>query len=291
MPTLTVHPNDAARYSLTPQHLVRIDSALGHTTAKILLSTDCAKGSVFLPFHWSRATSSFGHVEKLIAPHCDPLSGQPAFKHTPVQLTPLAVTSEALLITTQPITPAQWQRHGIRYWVQQTVTGGYLYWLYDTDNTSSHDQTWHQTWHQTLTQRIQSLLATTLLTSQTLTTQWGTALQVFHVDHQRISAAFVCDTALSPEHLDTFPTLLGLSTSDPAVHSLLRRSDASSLCSTSQQGPVVCVCKQLGRGALLSAIQQQGLTSLNEVRQYTQAGNGCGSCLPELQQMIDDLHE
>ena len=50
-------------------------------------------------------------------------------------------------------------------------------------------------------------------------------------------------------------------------------------------GRLVCSCNQVGSGNLLK-LMEDGCTSLNEICQRSGAGLGCGSCKPEIQQML-----
>lgn len=42
----------------------------------------------------------------------------------------------------------------------------------------------------------------------------------------------------------------------------------------------VCSCNGVSQGAICAAIQEQGLTTLADVKQCTRAGTGCGGCIP-----------
>jgi nitrite reductase (NADH) large subunit len=47
----------------------------------------------------------------------------------------------------------------------------------------------------------------------------------------------------------------------------------------------VCSCNNISKGAICTAIRQQGLDSLSAIKQCTRAGTGCGGCLP----LVSDL--
>lgn len=48
---------------------------------------------------------------------------------------------------------------------------------------------------------------------------------------------------------------------------------------------IICHCHSVSKGALVSAIQANGIRHRDEVARYTKAGTGCGSCV----QQVDDL--
>jgi ferredoxin-nitrate reductase len=53
-------------------------------------------------------------------------------------------------------------------------------------------------------------------------------------------------------------------------------------------GKLVCSCNQVGKGNLQQRIEG-GCHSLNELCQASGAGLGCGSCKPEIQQIIHEM--
>ena len=55
---------------------------------------------------------------------------------------------------------------------------------------------------------------------------------------------------------------------------------------TAEDTQAICVCFAVGRRALCHAIVEQRLTSLSEIGAALGAGTNCGSCLPELQQIL-----
>ena len=55
---------------------------------------------------------------------------------------------------------------------------------------------------------------------------------------------------------------------------------------TADDARAICVCFAVGRRALCDAIVKRRLTSLSEIGAALGAGTNCGSCLPELQQIL-----
>ena len=52
-------------------------------------------------------------------------------------------------------------------------------------------------------------------------------------------------------------------------------------------GALVCLCLHVRRGRIERAIQERGLTSVEDVSFWTRAGTGCRSCRPELKEMVE----
>jgi assimilatory nitrate reductase catalytic subunit len=51
-------------------------------------------------------------------------------------------------------------------------------------------------------------------------------------------------------------------------------------------GPTVCSCFGVGRNTICSAIRKDGLTTVAAVTACVKAGGNCGSCVPEIKQLL-----
>ena len=51
-------------------------------------------------------------------------------------------------------------------------------------------------------------------------------------------------------------------------------------------GPVLCSCFDVGVNTILTAIEAQGLLSVDAIGAALQAGTNCGSCRPELASLL-----
>ena len=56
------------------------------------------------------------------------------------------------------------------------------------------------------------------------------------------------------------------------------------------EGHVVCVCFGVTENKIRSAIQSNGLATVEQVTNYTQAGGGCGGCIPELEKILAEMN-
>jgi assimilatory nitrate reductase catalytic subunit len=75
--------------------LARVTSRWGAMVARVTHGGGIARGSVFVPIHWSGQTASDARVGALVNPVVDPVSGEPEFKHTPVRSNPSCVEWQA----------------------------------------------------------------------------------------------------------------------------------------------------------------------------------------------------
>ena len=57
---------------------------------------------------------------------------------------------------------------------------------------------------------------------------------------------------------------------------------------SADSGPILCTCNSIGRNTLQTAIAAMPGASLQAICHKTKAGEGCGSCRPEIQRMINE---
>ena len=98
-PYAELHPADARRYGVVDGELAEVASERGRMIARVRVSAEQRRGCVFAPMHWSDEFAAAGRVNALVAPHVDPISGQPESKQTPVSIAPYAAVWRAFLLT------------------------------------------------------------------------------------------------------------------------------------------------------------------------------------------------
>ncbi|GLK72411.1 nitrate reductase [Ancylobacter dichloromethanicus] len=86
VPFAELNADDAAGLGILDGSLVRVESVHGSVVVEARLCPGQRPGTVFVPIHWSEATSSAGRVGGVIAGTADPYSGQPELKATPVAI-------------------------------------------------------------------------------------------------------------------------------------------------------------------------------------------------------------
>lgn len=52
-------------------------------------------------------------------------------------------------------------------------------------------------------------------------------------------------------------------------------------------GPILCSCFSVGINTILTAIETDGLTSVEQIGDALQAGTNCGSCRPEIATLLE----
>ena len=54
-------------------------------------------------------------------------------------------------------------------------------------------------------------------------------------------------------------------------------------------GPTVCSCFGVGRNTIMLAIRDKDLKTSGEVRACVRAGGNCGSCVPEIRKLLEEV--
>jgi len=87
LPMLQIHPETAKERGINHEDLVEVVSKRGKVIVPAQISKDTRLETVFLPMHWGEMTAKAGRANNLTQIAVDPLSKEPEFKHTAVQVT------------------------------------------------------------------------------------------------------------------------------------------------------------------------------------------------------------
>jgi bacterioferritin-associated ferredoxin len=53
---------------------------------------------------------------------------------------------------------------------------------------------------------------------------------------------------------------------------------------------IICNCMDVTRGAIIKAIKEKGLTTVEEVSDATDAGTGCGGCVEQIEEILKEIN-
>jgi len=265
-PYVEIHPRDAERYGITTQSLVRVDSAFGEIIVRALISENQQPGSVFVPMHWNAQFASLARVDALVNPAADPVSGQPELKHTPVRVAAYQPQWHGFLLTRRPFQPTE-----ASYWVSVKETGCWRYEL--AGNTAPAD------WGTWVRDRFG---------------ESGEWLEYNDRSAGRYRAALI------REGKPVAAVFFGPSPSLPPrewLAGLFARAELTNadrmnllagrpLRGGDDPGRTVCACFSVGLNTLRASIRNDKLTSVEAIGSRCRAGTNCGSCIPELKNLL-----
>jgi assimilatory nitrate reductase catalytic subunit len=265
---LEIHPDDAASYQIKNNQLVRVKSRHGEICVRALVSEKQQAGNVFIPMHWSRMYSSSGTVGSVVNAVTDPFSGQPQYKHTPVSVTPQAIAWQGYILTSETLKPLSFP-----YWVKQKKQNVMRYEI-ASDQVASD---WCQ-----LVRELFPLEGDWIEFFDESSGYYRAAL----IHEGRLVACLLVatdDSLPDDEWIDSL--FAGESIDDQSRISLLSGIPPGNV---KPAGKTVCACYNVGINTIVDAIRQEKLVSVEAIGQALQAGTNCGSCLPELKEILRD---
>ena len=265
-PFIEIHPADAKAAGILPASLVQVSSDRGDVILRALVTDKQQRGTVFAPMHWNDSNSSLARIDALMAPHVDPVSGQPELKFAPVEISLFPASWYGFAVTT--LRPS---RIGAEYWAEARVDSGFRLEL----ASGKAPQNW--------TDFAEGLLQSSELMAY-VDEQAG-AFRYATFENQRfMGALFVSREPVAVARNWLAEQLGKIHSKTDAFRILAGRSGSSRDC-----GNIVCACNNVGKTTILSAIAG-GARTLNAVGDVTKAGTSCGSCRAEIQGMLNGRH-
>ncbi|MCT2529690.1 nitrate reductase [SAR92 clade bacterium H921] len=265
-PFVAIHPDTALAYNLIEDDLARVTTAQGDLELCVVFEPGLKPNQLFIPIHWNNQFAKNARVDSLVAPIIDEVSGQPEFKFTPAAITKLEAPCWAVLLTRTKL-----KCEPFINWSLSPLDNhqGYLYQVAVSTNFN---------W--------QEFIALKRLMEQ------GPAQAYEHyADESASDERFVCYSDEQIEmaiftHADrsqlpgrAWLQRLFVEQVDGNYWSLLTSS------SQSDKGKQVCSCFKVYEKTISDAVLG-GACSAQELGQQLQCGTNCGSCIPELNNII-----
>jgi assimilatory nitrate reductase catalytic subunit len=268
-PFIDLHPQDALLHGVRAGDLARVTSAWGQMVARVQHGGGMARGAVFIPIHWSSQTASDARVGALVSPAVDPVSGEPEFKHTPVRIEPFGVRWHGFILSRRLL-----DLDSVASWTKIQGTQFYRYELAGR-NVIDNASDWSRA----------------LLGIDDEDADWldyedkggRTYRAATLVDGVIDACIFIAPTADLPARgwlASLFEA--GVLSTAQRMGLLAGRSPEPVI----DVGPTVCSCFGVGRNTICAAIKQHGLTDVAGVTACVKAGGNCGSCVPEIRQLL-----
>jgi assimilatory nitrate reductase catalytic subunit len=256
-PLIDIHPVDANKHKISHEEIIIVEGNKQQIQVRCRVTNEVNEGEMFMPIHWSKNNADSGCVSKLIRNIVDPISGQPAFKQTPVTIAKQHYASEALVLVQHELT-----NDFADYQIKQQIKGGYCYHL-----ASNHAP-------QVFFEKILTMIAPP--NSNYLKRTKRDYYQAGYLnDNEMLAGCFVA----SKKHLlpmgwagHFFDTLKFLE-----IKKDLMFEDVNKV----KDKTTFCQCLNVNIGQLREAINA-GAISLSKIREKTGAGNGCGSCIDDI---------
>ena len=269
-PFVDIHAHDALLAGLREGELARVATSWGSMIARVRTSGEIARGSVFVPIHWSSVFASEARVGALVNPVTDPLSGEPEFKHTPVRVEPFVVDWYGFVLARRRLAQLD-----VAWW--SVVQGeGFSRHELAGRNTPSSWSPW-----------ARRFLDAGAPDADYLEYDDDTAgvYRSAHVIGERLeSCLYISRRPELPERAWLGSLFARERLEDSDRHALLAGRPLG--VPSADSGPLVCSCFRVGKGTIRRAIASHGMTDAREVSAKLRAGSNCGSCIPEIRALL-----
>lgn len=266
-PFAHIHSGDAAVWKIPNGGLVRVKSRWGEVLVRAVATDQQRPGEVFVPMHWSDQHAAKARVDAVVNPAVDPVSGEPEFKHTPINIGAVTMAWHGFLISREPLP----NRPDADYWVR--IKGKQFY-RYELAGAAWHSDV--QAW------------------AQPMLGEDGERLEFSDPNARRYHAAILRDGRVQA------CLFIGPTVSLPARQWLSSLFDKDSLdlkerrallsgmppVGQEDQGETVCACFGVGANVIKKHIRA-GCGTPAEVTKACKAGGNCGSCVGEIGRMIE----
>jgi assimilatory nitrate reductase catalytic subunit len=265
-PFVDLHPHDALLSGVREGELARVTSRWGAMVARVAHSGGIARGAAFIPIHWNGQTASDARVGAVVNPDVDPVSGEPEFKHTPVRVEPFGVAWHGFILCREELDlgrVANWTRvRGagfVRYELggREAVSPGWARLLLG----AGEDADWIE-----YEDKAEGMLRCALLVDGRLQACLFVSRRPDLPARTWLGSLFAQDLLSAKERATLLAGRLPAQGADP--------------------GPTVCSCFGVGRNTICKAIEEHGLRDAAGVTACLRAGGNCGSCLPEIRQLL-----
>ncbi|MCV6603832.1 MAG: (2Fe-2S)-binding protein, partial [Porticoccaceae bacterium] len=238
-----------------------------HGSAELLVEIDSGitREQLFVPIHWNDQFASRARIDALVAPLTDPVSGQPEFKYTPASIEPVDSAFWAVAVTRTP-----WRSDSFPYWHCTPLAQGRGYCYTATAGHNFDWQQWLEHACQAHTGHTQLIKIENPSQEERRFTCWvGEQLQWALFTHTEL------------DQLPSNQWLQSLLMSPAAVsrQTVLQGEQEASV------GKIICSCWQVQEARIVQAIDA-GANSCDALGEQLKCGTNCGSCIPELNQLI-----
>lgn len=264
-PFAQLNPACCAELGVESGDLIEVKSAHGRLLVPVQPAAGVRPGNVFIPIHWNQQFASRAGVSELIAPRVDPVSGQPESKIEAVAVNSVAMLRWISFASTHEIKMPEFD-----YWHKVPLKVGYRYLA---AMRKDDPQVWElQSWLKqqfSYTHKIEF--------SDVEKNNFRIAC---YVEDRLCAEIFVAQTHSSLPA----PNLLGMNlgaAQDPHSWRILAGDDAGN----SNTGRLICSCFEVGENQIANAVRS-GCADVSQLGVRLRCGTKCGSCLPELTQLV-----
>jgi len=268
-PLVEISPQDAVSLKIADGELASVRNSHGEIISRAKICDRQRPGEIFCSMHWTDQFTNRGRVNSLVASVTDPVSGQPAAKFTPVQVSPFNATIYGFAVSLNK--PAF---SSAAYWAQVRHANGWRTELAFEDAIADPKKF--------AVDHFSEGFETDILFLQDASRQDH---RILLFEQNRLVAALF----LSPRPLtlsrDWIADQLNQEIIEPSSRFLLSAGRPGP--SQPDKGPIICACFSIGANQISQAILEEGCLNVDDVGKLLKAGTNCGSCKSEITQFFE----
>jgi assimilatory nitrate reductase catalytic subunit len=273
VPSLALHPSDAAPRGIAGGGLVRVESAQGAVVMRTAMDEGVRPGDVFAAMHWTDQFTSSGPIGRLVHANADPVSGQPDLKGTRVRVSAVTERWRGELLRLAAGEPdlgdAVW-------WAKTQLESGFAFAL------SGWAPLQEEIRSEAILRRLLQIPAEAELLSYS-DPRRGLFRYAGFVRQRLAAAAFFGPPARDLPGSELARQRLGREVMAAERMALLAGIEPEGARPAAR---IVCACFAVGETAIADAIRDKGLTTPAAVGAALKAGTNCGSCIPEIRKLL-----
>jgi assimilatory nitrate reductase catalytic subunit len=273
-PFVELNTADAEQLSLKEGQLVRVNSKWGNMLGRLTINDNCKKGDTFAPMHWTQVLAKNGRINTVVNPEVDPFSKQPESKHTPVNVSAYDAKWFGFALSRKDVS---WPN--IDYIV----------------SAKGHSHTRLELAHgELLKAPIESIINMLGFESGQQVERAGLELLSYQDKSSGLYRVALMDghgalqglAMVAPDQHLPQRTWLGMQFDKPSLDARSRNALLSGYAPAGEDiGRIVCACFSVGEKTIEKAIKG-GCKNAAEVGVQLKAGTNCGSCVPEIKEII-----
>lgn len=275
-----IHPDDATRIAVNDGELVKVVSPAQFSPCKgneddnellvrARISDKQQPGSVFVPIHWNEQFCSQARVGTLLEAVVDPISGQPESKHGIANIKTCKATWYGFMITRRPP-----QLQFSNYWSRSRGKG---FWRYELAGLNAPED-WSEHAHKLLGHNLENENWLEFYDKN------RNHYRAVRMSGNRLDTCLFIYPGIDLPPRDWLISLFHKDEISQEERNNLLRGEAPS--DQKNTGKIICACFNVGEKTINEAIEQQGLKNVEAIGDYLKAGTNCGSCKPELAELL-----
>jgi len=267
-PYVEIHPTDAESAGLDNAVIAKIHNEHGQCHARVVITDRVSPGNLFVPMHWCRPFTNAGSVDTLVSSATDPISGQPALKHSMVTISAIRNLKYGFAATRDAF-----DCEDFVYYAKAKCTGGWR-------TEFAFDHTSIDKLQQTICQQIPDATHQTIVLNDRANQSYRCAT----FDGVDLSAAVFAGIDPVIASREWLISNLSKTFSESGVrHTVLA---GVAVVDQNDQGRTICSCMNVGEKQIMCAISDRQCQSVSAIGEVTRAGTNCGSCRSEISTIL-----